>query len=60
MKSIGAVFMTGCPSWRQPNVWDAISTNSNMTLILHFLRTDNFARAITVLGGKQRSNTVLL
>ena len=35
MKSIGAEFFftNGCPSWRQPHAWDAMSNSSNYNIL---------------------------
>ena len=35
MKSIGAEFflMTGCPSWRQPHAWHAVSNSSKYCIL---------------------------
>ena len=34
VKRIGAIFIkTGCPSWRQPHAWDAISNSSKYNIL---------------------------
>ena len=30
---VGAFFTTGCPSWRQPHAWDAISNSSKYNIL---------------------------
>ena len=58
MKGIGAeFFMTGCPSWRQPQEWDAVSNNSKHLILAKTQLIQLYIFACTI--STQNSNIYL-